>query len=107
MFAEFFDETLPKGQEHDFIYRLRLHDGTNLARPFLGHTVDSPVEELVLRVNLMPSQEVKMYKRQFFISAASNLALWEEEVLVDNPQNRQLEWVIPDAKHHFYYRLSW
>jgi hypothetical protein len=102
-----FGESLGKSAKRKFVYRLQLSDGTQPVRPFLGHTVDSPIsKELVLRVHLMPNQEIKHYKRQFFISATSNLHLWEEEVPV-NPQNRLLEWSIPKTMHHYYYRLSW
>jgi hypothetical protein len=103
-----FGETFPRRKEHEFIYRQEFSEATEPVRPFLGHTMDSPLcSELVLRVHLLPDQEVKKFKRQFFVDAFSNLHLWEEEVIVDNPRNRDLEYVIAKPKYHYYYRIVW
>lgn len=101
-----FGDTLPKGTTHHFIYQLELRNAPKPIRPFLGHTVDAAMDELVLRVYLLPNHGIKQYKRQFFISCDSNLHLWEDVIPIENPGNNLLDWTIPKPGN-YYYRISW
>lgn len=102
----YFGDTLPKGKKHNFAYKMHFSDATHPVRPFLGHNVNSPLKELTMKVQLLPNQEIKQYKRQFFINTTANLPLWEQIVPVNNPENRLLEWTIPKPKL-YYYRITW
>lgn len=101
-----FGDTLPKGREHTFAYRLILENAQQPVRSFLGHTVDSPTKGLALKVHLPATHQVRQYKRQIFISSKDNLHLWEETVFLQDPQDKVLEWVVPHVMN-YYYRISW
>jgi hypothetical protein len=102
-----FGEVLPAGKLYDFIYGISCSDASRPVRPFMGHTVDSPLKELSLCVRLLPDHQVRSYKRQIFLNSKSNLHLWEEIVTIENPNCNELNWVVPHPQHNLYYRLSW
>jgi hypothetical protein len=97
---------MPKSKTEEFWYRLRLNDAHNRARPFLGYTVDSPIKELVLRVGFPAGSAARVYKRQRFVNASSEIPVFEQEMIRPDGEN-WIEWTIPQPRFGYFYQLTW
>lgn len=105
----YFERPLRRREMIALTFHLDLTDTGHTARPFLQGTVFDPIKgKIIFRVQFLRSSNSKpsKYKRAIFVSAVTNIPVWEEEVNLP-PESYEASWEVRKPRPSYAYRITW
>lgn len=101
-----FARPLVTNESLEFTYILHLRCAKRTVKQYLGHTVDAPIDKLIMKVRLGEGCIGTAFRKQLFINSTGECPL-KEDIVEITQYERDVEWHIPNAQAGYYYQISW